>query len=82
MAYRSIEELLDEVYAEAAKKTYVKFITMMGCEGLKTKSMAEAFIQKGAKAYIGWDDYVISQYVDEATIKLLEYMVLEKHLFS
>jgi len=28
MAYRSIEELLDEVYAEAAKKTYAKSISV------------------------------------------------------
>jgi len=28
MAYRSIEELLDEVYAEATKKTYVKSLSV------------------------------------------------------
>jgi hypothetical protein len=28
MAYRSVEELLDEVYAEAAKKNYVKSLSV------------------------------------------------------
>jgi hypothetical protein len=53
-------------------------IIMMGCDGLKTERMAEAFIQKGAKTYIGWDGPVTPQYVDEATTKLLEHLVLEK----
>jgi len=57
-------------------------IIMMGCDGLKTESMAEAFIQKGAKTYIGWDGLVTPQYVDKATTKLLEHLVLEKQTVS
>lgn len=53
-------------------------IIMMGCDGTTTQSMAEAFIQIGAKVYIGWDGPVIPQYIDVATIKLLEHLVLEK----
>lgn len=57
-------------------------VIMMGCHGLATQSTAEAFIQKGAKTYIGWDCFVISQYVDETTTKLLEHLALEKHTIS
>jgi len=57
-------------------------IIMMGCDGMTTQSMAEAFIQKGAKVYIGWDGPVIPQYIDVATIKLLEHLVLEKQTIS
>lgn len=55
-------------------------VIMMGCDGLKNQIMAKAFIQEGAKAYIGWDGPVTSQYVDIATIKLVEYLVLEKQI--
>jgi hypothetical protein len=57
-------------------------VIIMGCDGLITQSMAEAFTQKGAKAYIGWDGPVTPQYVDEATIKLLEHLVLQKQTVS
>lgn len=55
---------------------------MMECDGLKTQSMTKAFIQKGAKTYIGWNGPVTPQYVDDATIKLLEHLVLQKQTIS
>jgi hypothetical protein len=57
-------------------------IIMMGCDGLKTQSMAEAFTQKGAKTYIAWDGPVTPQHVDEATIRLLQHLVLQKQTIS
>jgi len=57
-------------------------IIMMGCDGMKTQSLAEAFIQKGAKVYIGWDGPVVPEYIDVATIELLEHLVLEKQTVS
>jgi hypothetical protein len=57
-------------------------VIMMGCDGLITQSMAEAFIQKGAKSYIGWDGFVTPRYVDAATIMLLQHLVLEKQTIS
>ena len=33
--------------------------------------MAEAFIKKGASAYLGWSGVVSLKYVDEATLSLL-----------
>jgi len=53
-------------------------IVMMGCEGLKNPSMAEAFIEKGAKAYIGWSQSVSASHTDQATIYLLTHLVTEK----
>jgi len=53
-------------------------IIMMGCDGLKYYSMAEAFAQRGAKVYIGWDGPVMADHTDTATIHLLSHLLLER----
>jgi hypothetical protein len=58
-------------------------IIMMGCEGLgyealKYTEMAEAFIKKGAKVYIGWDGIISLDHTDRATIRLLQSLILHK----
>ena len=53
-------------------------IVMMGCEGLTNTKMAEAFIEKGAKAYIGWSQSVSASHTDQATIYLLTYLLTKK----
>lgn len=53
-------------------------IVMMGCDGLTYNTMAEAFIKKGAKVYIGWDGPVTSAHSDKATVHLLRTLVTEK----
>lgn len=53
-------------------------IIMMGCDGLTYTSMAEAFIEKGAKVYISWDGPVTSSHTDQATIQLLQHLIIEK----
>jgi len=53
-------------------------VVMMGCDGLRYPSMAEAFINKGAKAYISWDKGVLASHTDTATIHLLQRLVIEK----
>jgi len=50
-------------------------IIAMGCEGLNNTKMAEAFVEKGAKAYIGWDGSVTSEHTDKATTRLLQHLV-------
>ena len=57
-------------------------IIMMGCEGLGYEGltytgMAEAFVKKGAKAYISWDGPVGVNHTDQATIQLLQSLILE-----
>jgi hypothetical protein len=53
-------------------------IVMMGCYGLEYPGMAEAFIQRGAKAYISWNGSVASDHTDQATINLLKHLVTQK----
>lgn len=53
-------------------------IIMMGCEGLLNTYMAEAFIRKGAKAYISWNGGVSASHTDTATITLLQHLITEK----
>jgi hypothetical protein len=63
-------------------------IIMMGCQGLgyndtltgeriRYTDMAEAFINKGAKVYIGWDEGVSVAHTDQATIELLQNLILK-----
>ncbi len=47
------------------------FILAMGCESFKLDDMPAAFIEKGAAVYIGWSDVVTLEYVDSATLDLL-----------
>jgi hypothetical protein len=51
-------------------------IIMMGCTGIK-KAMASAFLEKGAKAYIGWNGLVSANHTDAATTRLLRNLLLE-----
>jgi hypothetical protein len=51
-------------------------IIMMGCTGIK-KAMASAFLEKGAKTYIGWNGLVTAGHTDAATTRLLRNLLLE-----
>lgn len=51
---------------------------MMGCDGLKYNTAAEAFIGKGAKVYISWNGPVSADRSDQATIQLLQSLLQEK----
>ena len=53
-------------------------IIMMGCDGLAYATMAEAFIQKGAKVYISWTGDVLASHTDQATTQLLKHLLTEK----
>jgi len=53
-------------------------IIAMGCEGLKQTTMAQAFVEKGAKAYISWNGTVSASYTDEATVSLLRHLITDK----
>jgi hypothetical protein len=57
-------------------------ITMMGCNGLKYTGMAEAFIEKGAKAYISWNSSISASHTDQATIRLLQHLITEKQTIN
>jgi hypothetical protein len=51
---------------------------MMGCDGLAGTQMAEAFTEKGAKAYIGWKETVSASHTDTATTRLLQHLIAQK----
>ncbi len=53
-------------------------IVMMGCSGLFSTPMAEAFIRKGADAFVSWDDLVSAEHTDAATLRLVERMVVDE----
>jgi hypothetical protein len=44
----------------------------MGCSCLYLEDLAEAFINKGASAYLAWVATVDLDYVDDATLSLVE----------
>jgi len=53
-------------------------IVMMGCYGLEYDGMAEAFVEKGAKVYIGWNEGVSAFHTDKATTHLLKHLITQK----
>jgi len=53
-------------------------IIMMGCEGLNNTKMAQAFVEKGAKVYIGWNKMVSASHTDIAIAHLLQHFLTEK----
>ena len=58
-------------------------IIMMGCEGLgydglPYTDMAKAFVNKGAKVYISWDGPISVNHTDQATVHLLQSLILHK----
>ena len=53
-------------------------VIAMGCDTLKFSDMAEAFIEKGAKAYIGWTGPVSASHTDQAIARFLRHLIIEK----
>jgi hypothetical protein len=56
-------------------------IIMMGCSSIK-RCMATAFLEKGARACIGWDGPVSSGYTDRVTIRFLKHLLVEKQTIA
>jgi len=53
-------------------------VVMMGCGGTVYPEMHEAFLDKGATAYYGWDERVDITHTDKATIKLLQNILIDR----
>ncbi len=53
-------------------------IIMMGCSSIYLDDLAQAFIQKGASVYLGWQATVDLSYVDEATVSLIHKLGAEQ----
>ena len=52
-------------------------IVMMGCDGLRSQRTAQAFLDKGADAFVSWSLPVSASHTDAATERLLENLLLE-----
>lgn len=52
-------------------------IVMMGCDGLRSQVTAQAFLDKGASAFVSWSRPVSASHTDAATERLLENLLLE-----
>ena len=50
-------------------------VVMMGCDGLRSQRTAEAFLDKGASAFVSWSKPVSAPHTDTATEKLLQKLL-------
>ncbi len=53
-------------------------VILMGCDGLRSERMARAFVAKGAKDFVSWDQPVDIGRTDKATEVLLRHLVLDR----
>jgi hypothetical protein len=47
-------------------------VVLMGCNGLDAPTMARAFLDKGASAVVGWDNFVSADFTDKVTSRFLD----------
>ncbi len=52
-------------------------VVMMGCDGLRSQTTAEAFLDRGASAFVSWSKPVSGTHTDQATETLLRYLLTE-----
>jgi hypothetical protein len=53
-------------------------VVAMGCDGLRSNTTAQAFLDKGASAFVSWTKPVSGPHTDEATAKFLQHYLIEK----
>jgi hypothetical protein len=78
IAYCAIRAGFVEQYGSFNKTTVI----MMGCYGLLYTGMAQAFINKGATVYIGWNGLMDADHSDQATTILLRQLIFENETVS
>jgi hypothetical protein len=56
----------------------------MGCSSLRADcyEMAQAFVDRGAKAYVGWNETVLPEDTDDETARFLEKFLSENDTLS
>ena len=55
---------------------YKTVIIAIGCASLHTTEMAQAFVEKGAAAYVGWNASLTAFYGDLATLSVINHLLL------
>ena len=53
-------------------------IILMGCDGLRSATTAEAFLQRGTGTFVSWSGPVSASHTDVATERLLQYLLVDK----
>jgi hypothetical protein len=53
-------------------------VVAMGCDGLRSDVTAQAFLDKGASAFVSWTKPVSGQHTDDATEKFLQHYLIDK----
>jgi hypothetical protein len=52
-------------------------VVMMGCDGLRSQRTAEAFLDRGASAFVSWTQPISGPHTDNATSILLQRLLIE-----
>jgi hypothetical protein len=52
-------------------------VVAMGCDGLRSDTTAQAFLDKGASAFVSWTKPVSGAHTDEATAKFLQHLLID-----
>jgi len=52
-------------------------VIMMGCDGLRAQKTAQAFLDKGASAFVSWSKPVSGPFTDATTERLLERLLID-----
>ncbi len=53
-------------------------VVLMGCDVLRAQNMAEAFVDRGAGAVVGWDAPVSARHTDAGTLSMLRYLLVDE----
>ena len=76
--YPNVFAINSKFITESMKDTFNNaVIIMMGCSTTYLDDLAFAFFGKGASVYLGWDGLVGTGYVDEATIYLVQRLLVD-----
>lgn len=52
-------------------------VIMMGCDGLRSERTGQAFLDRGASAFVSWSESVSAAHTDAATEHLLELLLVD-----
>lgn len=52
-------------------------VIMMGCDGLRNERAGEAFVGRGARAFISWSQLVSAEHTDLSTDRLLTHLLVD-----
>jgi len=52
-------------------------VILMGCDGLRSTRTAEAFVEKGADAFVSWSRTVSADHNDAGSERLLQHLVVD-----